>query len=190
VHILAFAVSSVLSGEPGIVNKIKESELAGIADEDHIAAGSTVTAVRSAFRNIGFPPETAASVAAVAGFDRNNSFVDKHDCGSFRGGGDGDRLQKNPTGKGRAFSDCSDQESRLFRDDGNNGDVFSREVSELDGSVRERKERMISAASDVLAGADPGAALADDDAAGCDELTTERFDTEHFRLTVAAVSAA
>ena len=83
VHVFPFAVSAVLSGEAGVVEEIEESELTGIADEDDVSAGSAVSAVGAALGNICFAPETAAAVAAVSGFDSDDSFIDKHGSGAF-----------------------------------------------------------------------------------------------------------
>ena len=83
VHVFSLAVSAVLSGEAGVVEEIEEGELPGIADEDDVAAGGSVAAVGTALGDVCFAPETAAAVAAVSGFDSDDSFIDKHDSGAF-----------------------------------------------------------------------------------------------------------
>jgi hypothetical protein len=60
---------------------------------------------------------------------------------------------------------------------------------ELYFAVDEGEERPVAAGADVIASAEPGAALADDDTAGSDELAAESFDTETFADAVAAVPA-
>ena len=63
-------------------------------------------------------------------------------------------------------------------------------LAELDRAVAEGEQREIAAAADVVARAEPGAALPDDDRTGGHFLAAERFDTKKLRFAVAAVAAA
>ncbi len=48
------------------------------SDKDHAAAVAAVAAVGSAQRDVLFPPEADATVAALAGLETNHHFIDKH----------------------------------------------------------------------------------------------------------------
>ena len=58
---------------------------------------------------------------------------------------------------------------------------------ELDLAVDERKQGVILADTDIVAGMDSGAALSDNDIAGNDGLTVSLLYAKTLRLTVAAV---
>ena len=53
-------------------------------DQDDVAAAAAVAAARSAARDKLLAPERQTAVAAVAGFDRNDDFVDKHEYAAKR----------------------------------------------------------------------------------------------------------
>src|SRR5207244_11482099 len=61
---------------------------------------------------------------------------------------------------------------------------------EANDTVDLGEERVVGAAADVEAGLEPRAALADEDAAAADELSSEPLDAEHLRIGVAAVAGA
>ena len=58
---------------------------------------------------------------------------------------------------------------------------------EADGAVHEGENRVIAAQADVLARHEPGAALADDDVAGDDDLRAKFLHAEAFADAVASV---
>ena len=62
----------------------------------------------------------------------------------------------------------------------------------LDGkadlAVGKREQRVVAPAGNVLAGVEPGAALAHNDRACAHELTAEHLDAEHLGLRIAAVA--
>ena len=55
-------------------------------------------------------------------------------------------------------------------------------------AINQRKQRVILAHADILAGMQPGTTLANNDAAGIDGLTAVDFDAKPFRLRVTAVT--
>jgi len=57
-------------------------------------------------------------------------------------------------------------------------------------SVRKSEKGEISAASDIPPGTESGSALTKDDASRGNEFSAKGLDAQHFRLTVAPVSAA
>src|SRR5690606_14850416 len=63
-------------------------------------------------------------------------------------------------------------------------------VGEPDRAVPQRVQREVAAEADVLARLEPGAALADEDAAGRDELAVEALDAEPLGVAVGAVLGA
>lgn len=68
-------------------------------------------------------------------------------------------------------------------------DVYAPPVFiEFHPPVNQRVERPIAADADIYPGIELGAALADDDAACCDELAAESFDTQPLAVAVAPVS--
>src|SRR5699024_2541945 len=75
--------------------------------------------------------------------------------------------------------------SDLGRDDVDH--LAAAPVAELDGAGGEGEQGVVLAAADVLAGVELGAALADDDLPGADDLATEALDAEALRVGVAAV---
>ena len=62
--------------------------------------------------------------------------------------------------------------------------------AELDGAGDEREQRVVAAAADAVAGVEVGAALADDDLAGVDQLAAEALDAEALRVGVTTVAGA
>ena len=63
-------------------------------------------------------------------------------------------------------------------------------LNELDGSVTKSEKGEIASATDVVAGAETGAALTDDDGTGADSFAAKSLDTEKLGIAVAAVAAA
>ena len=59
---------------------------------------------------------------------------------------------------------------------------------EFDFAAHLGVQRMVLADADIVAGMDDRAALADDDAAGLDELPAVALDAQTFRLRIAAVA--
>ncbi len=60
---------------------------------------------------------------------------------------------------------------------------------EIDPALAGREDRVVAPETGALAGAEAGAALADDDLAAGDALAGEHLDPEHLRVRVAAVAA-
>src|SRR5579862_4487337 len=61
-------------------------------------------------------------------------------------------------------------------------------LAKLDGARLQRKERVVGAHADLVAGMELGAALAHQDVAGDDDLAAELLDPEPLTGTVAAVA--
>src|ERR1044071_6406530 len=59
---------------------------------------------------------------------------------------------------------------------------------EVNGAIDEGEERPIASGADIEAGVEFGSALADDDAAGGDDLTAEAFYAQTFADAVASVA--
>ncbi|MPM21982.1 hypothetical protein SDC9_68432 [bioreactor metagenome] len=78
VHVLAFAVGSMLRGVMAVVAQIDQALLIDFGLKDHIATGAAVAAVGTAARHEFFPAETDAAVAAVSALDQNLRSIDKH----------------------------------------------------------------------------------------------------------------
>ena len=79
VTVLASAVAAVFRHESAVENKTGEALFAGFRHKDDVAAGRAIAPVRTAFGHERFPPETAAAIAAVTGFDRDFRLIYKHD---------------------------------------------------------------------------------------------------------------
>jgi hypothetical protein len=62
----------------GIETEVKQRVVVLAGDQSHVAAVASIAAAGSAARNEFFAPKREAAVTAVAGFDRNYDFVDKH----------------------------------------------------------------------------------------------------------------
>ena len=60
--------------------------------------------------------------------------------------------------------------------------------AELDRAGDEREQRVVAATADAVAGVEVGAALADDDLAGVDDLAAEALDAEALGVGVATVA--
>jgi hypothetical protein len=75
----------------------------------------------------------------------------------------------------------------LFADDGDRAaGVAGRE---LDRARAGGEDRVVAAEAGALAGAEAGAALADDDLAASDLLAGKDLDAEHLRVRIATVAA-
>ena len=74
----------------------------------------------------------------------------------------------------------------LGRDDVD--DAATPAAAELDRAGDEGEQGVVTAATDVQAGVEVGAALADDDLAGVDDLAAEALDAEPLRVGVAPVA--
>ena len=157
-----------------------------------VAAAAAVAAVRAAERLELLPVHGGAAVAAVAGRDVQHDPVDERGhVGS-------------PTSMLTANCPCD-------HDAGGTADACAPPaVSSLAGAVSsatgtmlttrrprlmpnshgargQREQRVVAAAADVVAGVEVGAALADDDLAGVDQLAAEALDAEALGVGVAAV---
>src|SRR4051812_14935229 len=75
---------------------------------------------------------------------------------------------------------------RLARDD--RDDSAAAQMPELDGACGSREQRVVAAAADVEARVEVGAALANEDLAGLDDLATETLHTESLRVGVTPVA--
>ena len=60
--------------------EIEEGVLIGVGEEDDAAAVAAVAAVGAALGDVFLTAEGEAAVAAVAGLDFNDGFVDEHIC--------------------------------------------------------------------------------------------------------------
>src|ERR1700712_940975 len=67
-------------------------------------------------------------------------------------------------------------------------DLAAALLAELDRTGRQREQGVVATTADVDAGVEVGAALADDDLAGLDDLTAEALDAEVLRVRVATVA--
>ncbi len=76
-HLPAHAVLAALGAEFPLVAEIDQRVDALVGDQPDAAAGTAVTAVRSAERDELLAPEADAAVAAVAGMDFDGGFVDE-----------------------------------------------------------------------------------------------------------------
>ena len=74
------------------------------------------------------------------------------------------------------------------RNDGHRAALLVALDGELDGTVLEREQGVILAAADVFARVELGAALADEDAAGGDDLAAVGLDAEVLGVAVPPVS--
>jgi hypothetical protein len=72
------AILAVLGNEPFLKPESGQSVLVAAGNKNHITALTAVTAVRTAAINKFFTPETYVTVAAVAGFNKNMRFINKH----------------------------------------------------------------------------------------------------------------
>src|SRR3954453_12378079 len=75
---------------------------------------------------------------------------------------------------------------RLARDD--RDDAAAAQVTELDGAGGGREQRVVAASADVEAGVEVGAALANENLAGVDDLAAEPLHTEPLRVGVTPVA--
>jgi hypothetical protein len=58
--------------------EIEEGILVGIGDENNVTAITAIAAVGATLGDVFFPSEGDAAVAAVAGFDLDDGFIDEH----------------------------------------------------------------------------------------------------------------
>ena len=79
----AFAVFSARRRVFSLVTEVSQRAEVGIRLKDDIAASAAVAAVRSSCRDVLFAVKRYRAVAAVAGFDLNVRFIDKHFITSF-----------------------------------------------------------------------------------------------------------
>jgi hypothetical protein len=78
VHFGAEAVLAVFAFEYAVIFEIKKRLKIVGGHKDYGAAVAAVAAVRAAFRDVFFSPETDAAISAVAGFDRYYGFIYEH----------------------------------------------------------------------------------------------------------------
>ena len=76
--IAAFAVTAALGFMFGIEAEMQQRVVVLAGDQDHVAAVAAVAAAGTAAGNEFLAPERKTAVAAVAGFDGDYDFVDKH----------------------------------------------------------------------------------------------------------------
>ena len=171
-----------------------------VDDEDDVAAAAAVAAVGAAERLELLAVDGGAAVAAVAGGDVQHDAVDErgHGASSVVLGCWSDRSTVQPcrdrrqggpvTGPPLARSAAGQLAvGRLGgRDDVD--DAAAAPGAELDRAGDEREQRVVAAAADVVTGVEVGAALADDDLAGVDDLAAEALDAEALRVGVATVA--
>jgi hypothetical protein len=128
--------------------------------ENDAAAAPAIAAAGTSLGAIGLAQEGDASLAAVAGPGIDFYFIDKQ--------------KKSVLGQFRLWLRFHVDAAALF--------------IEQNPSIRQGEERPIAPGADVLAGDKLGAALADQDAAGGDQLTAKFFDAEAFADAVASVA--
>jgi hypothetical protein len=76
--VAALAMPAALSLVLGVEVEFEKGVLMRVGHHLHIAAAPSVAAARAAFGDILLPAEGKAAVPAVAGFDQDPRFVDKH----------------------------------------------------------------------------------------------------------------
>ena len=154
---------------------VEQGRRARVDPEQDVAAAAAVAAVRPAQRLELLAVHRAAPVPAVAAGDVQDHAV--HEGGHGRLDSVSVK-QRGDRGRGRVPISCRDPVCRtpvvsaggvgqLGRDDVD--DPTTPAAAELDGTGDEREQRVVTAAADVEAGVEVGAALADDDLAGVDE---------------------
>ena len=169
----------------------------GSTTSDHVAAAAAVAAVRAAERLELLPVDRGAAVAAVAGGDVQHDAVDErrhwctsHLCASPKSCWHDARRADREPGAALLRADvwlAASGGLGSVRDDVD--DPAAAAGAELDVPADEREQRVVVATADAGAGVEVGAALADDDLAGVDELAAEALDAEALGVGVAAVAA-
>lgn len=69
---------SALGGVLGIVAEVQQRIVVFARDQNHVTAATAIAAAGPPARNKFFPSKREAAIAAVAGFDRNDYFIDEH----------------------------------------------------------------------------------------------------------------
>ena len=83
-HFLSHAVPAVLCFNDRLVKKIREVIHVLIGTQDHIAATSTIAAIRPTLRHKLLAPKTHATPPATAGLRKNFYPIDKHGTGKVK----------------------------------------------------------------------------------------------------------
>ena len=162
-----------------------------IDDEHDAAAATAVAAVGAAERLELLAVDRRAAVAAVAGPRVDHDAVDEPAHGAL--------LSRNMDVRAGGPRSCSFAEPRPRRrvvrarglSAGTRHDVDRLATAldaELDRAGGRGEQRVVAAAADVDAGMEVGAALADDDLAGLDDLPAEPLDAEPLGVGVATVA--
>jgi hypothetical protein len=134
---------------------------ARIGDEHDVAAAAAVAAVGTALRHVLLAPEAQPSVAPSARQHLDAGAIVEQ--GRLALAGLGGRL-------------------------GDRDEALLARRAELDDAFADGEDRVVAAEVGARAGAEAGAALADDDHAGLDLLAREDLDAEALRVRVAAVA--
>jgi hypothetical protein len=77
-HFLALPVAAVPGLDKGLIKKAREIIHMPIRSQNHVAAASAITAIRSAFRHKFLAPETHAPAAAIARLRKHFDSIDEH----------------------------------------------------------------------------------------------------------------
>src|SRR6185295_12637269 len=162
-------VSAPLRGVVPLVVEIEERGDGRIGLEDHVPAVPPIAAVGTTAGHELLTSEADAARAAVASLDEHVDLVDEHGVvGPARGGRGGS--------------------GRLLLGD---ADVLVVPLAlEAHVAVGLGEERVVDAQAHVGARLEAGPALADQDAAGGDELAAEALHPQHLGIRVAAVAGA
>ncbi len=139
--IAAFAVPPALGLVLGIKAEMQQRVVVFAGDKNHVAAAPAVAAAGSAARDILLPPERKTAIAAVARLHADSYFINKH----------GSRAGFSPEAADRGGA----IRSRLDADEL----AETAAIAKYDDAGDLRKQRVILAAADVLAGLEDGAAL-------------------------------
>src|SRR5215475_6202923 len=195
-----------------VVVKVEQGEHLGVHHERHVPAGAAVAPVRAAQRLELLPVHGRATVPTVAGGGMQHDAVHKrrHDLTSVHWGAKlarwlvrGTHTECAGTRKRRARTRTRPRTTRpvLAAHDWASHDWASRgrhdaddlaatASAELDVTRAECEQRVVTAAPDLVARVELGAALPHQDLAGVDQLPAVALDPEPLRGRVAAVPRA
>jgi hypothetical protein len=164
--IAAFAVTPALGFMFGIEAEVKKRVVVLAGDQSHVAAIPSIAAAGTAARNEFLAPERETAVTAVAGFDVNYNFVYKQRItGPWRlapgpcllSGFDADELASPAA------------------------------IAEFDDARDHGEQRVVLTQTDVDAGLDAGAALANDNRPAGNHLAAEGLHAQALRVRIAAI---
>jgi hypothetical protein len=76
--VAAFTVPPALGLVLGVKPEMQQGVVVPVRDQDDVAAAPAVATAGSALGDVFLPAERETAIAAIAGFDSNYDFVDKH----------------------------------------------------------------------------------------------------------------